>query len=66
MCLLCYDTYRLLQLEDGAKRHRPWPHTDWLSLHPSKGIREADGAVVYSEENEDDAGLQDGYYTSLQ
>ncbi|XP_070781678.1 mitogen-activated protein kinase-binding protein 1-like [Enoplosus armatus] len=44
----------MLQLQERAKRHRPWPHADWLSSHPSKGIRGSDGAVLYPEENEDD------------
>lgn len=47
------------QLEERAKRHRPWPHTDWLSSNPSKGIKGTDGAVLYPEENEDDTSLQD-------
>ncbi|XP_049446421.1 mitogen-activated protein kinase-binding protein 1-like isoform X1 [Epinephelus fuscoguttatus] len=52
----------MLQLEERAKRHRPWPHADWLSSHPSKGIRGTDGAVLYPEENEGDAGLQGSGY----
>lgn len=51
-------TYHFLQLEDRAKRHRPWPHTDWLSSHPSKGIRGTDGAVLYPEENKDNTSLR--------
>lgn len=62
MCveLFCYVTYHFLQLqlEERAKRHRPWTHTDWLSSHPSKGIRGTDGAVLYPEENEGDLSLQ--------
>ncbi|XP_039981468.1 mitogen-activated protein kinase-binding protein 1-like [Xiphias gladius] len=49
-------------LEERAKRHRPWPHTDWLSSNPSKGIKGTDGAVLYPEENEDDTSLQDSDY----
>ncbi|XP_070705443.1 mitogen-activated protein kinase-binding protein 1-like [Pempheris klunzingeri] len=49
-------------LEERAKRHRPWPHADWLSSHSSKGIRGADGAVLYPEENEEDASLQGSDY----
>ncbi|KAM9339134.1 mitogen-activated protein kinase-binding protein 1-like [Symphorus nematophorus] len=49
-------------LEDRAKRYRPRPHADWLSSHPSKGIRGTDGAVLYPEENEDDTSLQDSDY----
>lgn len=45
------------QLEERAKRHRPWPHADWLSSHTSKGIKGTDGVVLYPEENEDDTGL---------
>ncbi|XP_068564393.1 mitogen-activated protein kinase-binding protein 1-like [Cebidichthys violaceus] len=51
-----------LQLEERAKRHRPRPHADWLSSHPSKGIRGTDGAVLYPEESEGDASLQGGDY----
>ncbi|KAI3364429.1 hypothetical protein L3Q82_011222 [Scortum barcoo] len=53
----------MLQLEGRAKRHRPWPHADWLSSHPSKGIRGADGAVLYPEENGNDTSLQGSDYT---
>ncbi|XP_034756679.1 mitogen-activated protein kinase-binding protein 1-like [Etheostoma cragini] len=50
-------------LEETAKRHRPWPHADWLSSsHPSKGIMGADEAVLYPEENETDASLQGSEY----
>ncbi|XP_074471852.1 mitogen-activated protein kinase-binding protein 1-like isoform X1 [Sebastes fasciatus] len=52
----------VLQSEERAKRHRPWPHADWLSSHPSKGIRGADGAVLYPEDDEGDASLQGGDY----
>ncbi|XP_019124215.2 mitogen-activated protein kinase-binding protein 1 [Larimichthys crocea] len=52
----------MLQLEERAKRHRPWTHTDWLSSHPSKGIRGTDGAVLYPEENEGDLSLQGSDY----
>ncbi|XP_059212335.1 mitogen-activated protein kinase-binding protein 1-like [Centropristis striata] len=48
--------------EERAKRHRPWPHADWLSSHPSKGIRGADGAVLYPEEKAGDASLQGSDY----
>nr|XP_046229931.1 mitogen-activated protein kinase-binding protein 1-like isoform X3 [Scatophagus argus] len=51
-----------MQLEDRAKRHRPWPHADWLSSHPSKGIRGTDGAVLYPEENMDSTSLQGSDY----
>ncbi|XP_038582055.1 mitogen-activated protein kinase-binding protein 1-like isoform X2 [Micropterus salmoides] len=49
-------------LEERAKRHRAWPHADWLSSQTSKGIRESDGAVLYSEENEDDTSLRSSDY----
>ncbi|XP_067429482.1 mitogen-activated protein kinase-binding protein 1-like isoform X2 [Thunnus thynnus] len=51
-----------MQLEERAKRHRPWPHADWLSSHTSKGIKGTDGAVLYPEENEDDTGLPGSEY----
>ncbi|XP_056261506.1 mitogen-activated protein kinase-binding protein 1-like isoform X2 [Seriola aureovittata] len=51
-----------MQLEERAKRHRPWPPTDWLSSHPSKGIRGTDGALPYPEENEGDTSLQGSDY----
>ncbi|XP_042245980.1 mitogen-activated protein kinase-binding protein 1-like isoform X4 [Thunnus maccoyii] len=50
------------QLEERAKRHRPWPHADWLSSHTSKGIKGTDGIVLYPEENEDDTGLPGSEY----
>ncbi|XP_040920240.1 mitogen-activated protein kinase-binding protein 1-like [Toxotes jaculatrix] len=50
-------------LEERAKRHRPWSHADWLSSHPSKGIKGTDGAVPYSEEKEDDTSLRGSDYT---
>lgn len=56
--LQCNVSYHFLQLDDRAKRHRPWPHADWLSSHPSKGIRGADGAVLYPGENKDNTSLQ--------
>ncbi|XP_051265541.1 mitogen-activated protein kinase-binding protein 1-like isoform X3 [Dicentrarchus labrax] len=49
-------------LEERAKRHRLWPQADWLSSHPSKGIRGTDGAVLYPEENQDDTSLQGSDY----
>ncbi|XP_044026188.1 mitogen-activated protein kinase-binding protein 1-like isoform X2 [Siniperca chuatsi] len=52
----------MLQLDERAKRHRPWPHADWLSSHLSKGIRGSDGAVLYPEENGDDTSLQGSDY----
>ncbi|XP_076612469.1 mitogen-activated protein kinase-binding protein 1-like isoform X2 [Chaetodon auriga] len=52
----------VLHLEERAKRHRPWPHTDWLSSHPSKGIRGTDGAVLYPEENKDETSPQGSDY----
>ncbi|XP_042245977.1 mitogen-activated protein kinase-binding protein 1-like isoform X2 [Thunnus maccoyii] len=51
-----------MQLEERAKRHRPWPHADWLSSHTSKGIKGTDGIVLYPEENEDDTGLPGSEY----
>ncbi|XP_044232563.1 mitogen-activated protein kinase-binding protein 1-like isoform X2 [Thunnus albacares] len=51
-----------MQLEERAKRHRPWPHADWLSSHTSKGIKGTDGVVLYPEENEDDTGLPGSEY----
>lgn len=56
LSLVC-NSLSLLQQQLEAKRHRPWPHTDWLSSHTSKGIRGADGAVLYPDENEEDTGL---------
>ncbi|KAM7395686.1 hypothetical protein PAMA_007112 [Pampus argenteus] len=50
------------QLEDKAKRHRPWPHADWSSSHTSKGIKWNGGAVLYPEENEDNTGLPGSEY----
>uniref|UniRef100_UPI0037E78C83 mitogen-activated protein kinase-binding protein 1-like n=1 Tax=Semicossyphus pulcher TaxID=241346 RepID=UPI0037E78C83 len=50
------------ELEERAKRHWPWPHADWLSSHPSKGIRGTDGAVLYPEENKNHASLQGSDY----
>ncbi|KAK2890339.1 hypothetical protein Q8A73_018639 [Channa argus] len=43
-----------MQLEERAKMHRPWAHSDWLSSHPSKGIQGTNGVVIYPEANEDD------------
>ncbi|KAK2856450.1 hypothetical protein Q5P01_005185 [Channa striata] len=43
-----------MQLEEKAKMHRPWAHSDWLSSHPSKGIQGTDEDVMYPEANEDD------------
>ncbi|XP_071334910.1 mitogen-activated protein kinase-binding protein 1-like isoform X2 [Trachinotus anak] len=50
------------RLEERTKRHRPWPPADWLSSHPSKGIRGTDGALLYPEENEDNTRLQSSDY----
>lgn len=58
--VLSHLIFLQLQSEERAKRHRPWPHADWLSSHPSKGIRGADGAVLYPEDDEGDASLQGG------
>lgn len=57
VCVIaCYAHFPQLQSEERARRHRAWPHADWLSSHPSKGIRGTDGAVLYPEEHQDDAG----------
>ncbi|KAI4801648.1 hypothetical protein KUCAC02_019528 [Chaenocephalus aceratus] len=53
----------MLQLEERAKRHRPWPHAAWLPSHPSKGTRGADGGAPYCEGSEGDARLQASDYT---
>ncbi|CAJ1077415.1 mitogen-activated protein kinase-binding protein 1-like isoform X2 [Xyrichtys novacula] len=50
------------ELEERAKRLWPWPHSDWLSSHPSKGIRGTDGAVLYPEENENHTSPQSSEY----
>ncbi|XP_041661551.1 mitogen-activated protein kinase-binding protein 1-like [Cheilinus undulatus] len=51
------------ELEERVKRHWHWPHTDWLSSHPSKVIRGTDGAVLYPEENKNHTSLQSSDYT---
>ncbi|XP_034555870.1 mitogen-activated protein kinase-binding protein 1-like isoform X2 [Notolabrus celidotus] len=50
------------ELEERAKRLWPWPHEDWLSSHPSKGIRGTDGGVLYPEEKKSHTSLQSSEY----
>ncbi|XP_010782453.1 mitogen-activated protein kinase-binding protein 1-like [Notothenia coriiceps] len=53
----------MLQFEERAKRHRPWPHAAWLPSNPSKGTGGADGGAPYCEGSEGDARLQASDYT---
>ncbi|XP_060908400.1 mitogen-activated protein kinase-binding protein 1-like [Labrus mixtus] len=50
------------ELEERVKRHWHWPHADWMSSHPSKGIRGTDGAVLYPEENKNHTSPQGSDY----
>ncbi|XP_035472971.2 mitogen-activated protein kinase-binding protein 1-like isoform X1 [Scophthalmus maximus] len=50
------------QLDERSKRHQPWPHADWLSSHPSKGIKGNDGTVLFPEDIEDSTHLQGSDY----
>ncbi|XP_074542001.1 mitogen-activated protein kinase-binding protein 1-like isoform X2 [Halichoeres trimaculatus] len=50
------------ELEERAKRLWPWPHADWLSSQPSKGIRGTDGPVLYPEENKNQTSLHSSEY----
>uniref|UniRef100_A0A3P8UIG2 Mitogen-activated protein kinase-binding protein 1-like n=1 Tax=Cynoglossus semilaevis TaxID=244447 RepID=A0A3P8UIG2_CYNSE len=50
-------------LEERSRRHQPWPHSGWLSSHPSKGIRGNHGVVLYPEDNERRTCLRGSDYT---
>ncbi|KAK5853187.1 hypothetical protein PBY51_006997 [Eleginops maclovinus] len=53
----------MLQFEERANRHQPWPHSAWLPSHPSKGTRGSDGAPLNCEGSEGDASLEGSDYT---
>ncbi|KAM3602699.1 uncharacterized protein V6R79_009223 [Siganus canaliculatus] len=52
----------MLPVDDRVKRHRSQAHSDWLSPHPSMGIRETDVDVLYQTEIEDDGSPQSSSY----
>ncbi|XP_047429397.1 mitogen-activated protein kinase-binding protein 1-like [Mugil cephalus] len=50
------------QLDERSRGHQALSHADWTSSHSSKGIKGADGAVLFPEENEDEASQQSSDY----